>query len=79
MNSISGFLVKSKITGEVKNLTKELGLDDDGQGADDERRKRDAEDSYRKQQAKTDEKMKQIEAGEYILFLGICVWTLIMF
>ena len=66
MDSISGFLVKSKITGEVKNLTKELGLDDDGQGVDEERRKREGEENYRKQQAKTDEKMKQIEAGECI-------------
>ena len=67
MESISGFLVKSKITSEVKNLTKELGFDDDGQDVDEERKKRDTEDNYRKQQAKTDEKMKQIEAGRFFI------------
>ncbi|KAI6656532.1 hypothetical protein LOD99_1328 [Oopsacas minuta] len=62
MDSISGFLVKSKITGEVKNITKELGLDDDDQGADEARRKREAEANYRKQEAKNQEKMREIEA-----------------
>ena len=64
MDSVTGFLIKSKVTTEVKNITRGLGLDDDDdKGADDERKKREGEEEYRKQQAKTEVKMKQIEAG----------------
>ena len=66
MDSVTGFLVKSKITTEVKNITRELGLDDDSNSAaDDEKRKRESEEAYKKQEAKREEKMKKIDAGIY--------------
>ena len=77
MDSITGFLMKSKVTSEVKNITRELGLESDSNnGADEERKKREAEDAYRKQEIKTEEKMRQIEAGIFILVTGYTVGIL---